>query len=117
LDSFIERKDWKELAQVKVEQAVAEQSKELVRFLASASDYMVDEKVAIKDIGVMRQFLEPLKWENVDAHRERLGDAVGLLSKCFASVDFWGDLKRAHGELKKKYLSDEKAASPLEKEI
>jgi len=62
----------------------------LVEYLTRYSDYMTNIKILAKDMAISRSFLEPFKWDTVDAYKDKLGDvAAGLLTKCFESETFY----------------------------
>jgi len=57
---------------------------------------MADQKIETKDMAIIREFMEPFKWDNIDVDRTKLGQSAELLSTCLNSDSFWGGLKASH---------------------
>jgi len=47
------------------------------------TDYLIDEKVFIKDMAIVKELLEVFKWDVVAEYKEQLGPSAELLSACF----------------------------------
>ena len=56
---------------------------QLVDFLTTYTDYLANEKIQIKDIGIIRMFNGPFKWDLIKVDRAKLGKAESLLNECF----------------------------------
>jgi len=55
---------------------------ELVGYLTKFTDYMANVKIGIKDLAMVREFMEPFKWDGVEVDRAKLGKATDLLTSC-----------------------------------
>ena len=67
---------------------------------------------------MVRNFLEPLRWDNIPAFKAKLGDnAANLLTYCIESEEFWNQLKESHNILIKKYPLNIRPDRILDKEI
>ena len=75
----------------------------LVEYFTKLTDYIADEKIYVKNITVIQEFLEPFKWDKMWNFKSKLGPASELITAVFKSKDFWYSLKNSHSILKKKY--------------
>jgi len=57
---------------------------------------MVNSKIMLKDMALIKQFLEPFKWQYSRADKEKLGGARDLVSQCLRGEDFWTELRNNH---------------------
>jgi len=44
-----------------------------VNYLTKCTDYLANEKIESKDIAIVKEFIEPLKWDYMDVYKVRLG--------------------------------------------
>ena len=88
----------------------------MVEYLTKYSDYIINPKIPIKDMAVVKQFLEIFKWDNHSVHSETLENSSVLFKSCLSSEDFWTGLKEKHDILKIKYTEGAELDQELHKE-
>ena len=47
------------------------------------TDYLIDEKVYIKDMAIIKELLEVFKWDQVPGLKEKLGESASLLTAVY----------------------------------
>ena len=103
--SINERQDWPQLADDNKEKHVHKLSQTLVEFLTKLTDYLANLKYPLKDMAIVREYLEVFKWDIIGVdNKQLLGKSAGLLTACFeTNSKFWTKLKTSHTLLLTKY--------------
>ena len=95
--------DWEESGKDKKGAAISNLSGVLAKFFTKYSDYLANRKISMKDMAISREYLEPLKWDQIQTYKMRLGKATNIVSKCLDSDQFWTKIKKSHEILRVKY--------------
>ena len=95
-DSFGDHKKWYLYESHKCAYLIKTLSSDLAEYFTKFTDYMVNSKIMLKDMALIKQFLEPFRWQYGRADEEKLGGARDLVCHCLRSVDFWGELRNNH---------------------
>ena len=80
-----------------------EQAGELAVYITQLTDYLANGKIGVKDMGVVREFMDPLKLATEGDAEGEFGKAAELYEECCRSDEFWSQLQKNHDILKSKY--------------
>ena len=61
--ALMQQSNWKQLADKYQTQLILYINFVLVEYITKLTDYLANEKITVKDIAVIKEFLEPFKWD------------------------------------------------------